>query len=287
MKKIGMLLFAGLLVACNSKSKVSDQETVADNEGEVTEEVVEPGISDEVKNFTSPDLAFHMLHSKVDYVVTTTYSAEKKGEEIVQGDVTSIDTLFFDSEGRVIRFYSINKQKTDYGSTTETKFNYTPDGKFKDANSVSVNNGHKSKGKLKQKYNSKGYITETAYTEIPSNGESDYREEYTWENGLMKTSTYYGWEWVYNSTYEYDDNRLLSKKHCEFADQGEVSITDTKYSYSELDECGNWTKCTKTNEYTYAHEEFISPDDGRTKLVYDEGSTYDYSIEERQIVYQK
>jgi hypothetical protein len=279
MKKIGMLLFAGLLVACNSKSKVSDQETVADNEGEVTEEVVEPGISDEVKNFTSPDLALNMLHSKVDYVVTTTYSAEKKGEEIVQGAVLSVDSIQFDSEGRMVYKSNTNKdERTWYDSAVE-KYNYTANGELKSATVVRSSN---MKYNLKVKRNAAGYITLISYR---NNDESSFDVRYKWENGVLKSYDTSYWESSDGSVYKYNDKGFVSEERFsyEYTDGGSTTIY--KYNYTAQDECDNWTKCSVNEERVNYHKEF-NIDDLTTTTTKD-APIFRYYIEERQIVYQK
>jgi hypothetical protein len=276
MKKIGMLLFAGLLVACNSKSKVSDQETVADNEGEVAEEVVEPGISDEVKNFTSPDLAFHMLHSKVDYVVTTTYSAEKKGEEIVQGAVLSVDSIQFDTEGRMVYKSNTNKDKRTWYDSAVEKYNYTANGELKSATVVRSSD---MKYNLKVKRNAAGYITLISYRS--SSDESSFDIKYKWENGVLKSYDTSYWESSDGSVYKYNDKGFVSEERFSYGDTDGGSTTIYKYNYTAQDECDNWTRRTDSAETTY--ESYEGPDGTPVK----DAPIYNYYIEVRQIVYQK
>jgi hypothetical protein len=271
MKKIGMLLFAGLLVACNSKSKVSDQETVADNEGEVTEEVVEPGISDEVKNFTSPDLAFNMLHSKVDYVVTTTYSAEKKGEVFKRVNVISKDTVQFDSQERMIL-----RTTSEYG---KERYVYDQYGKLIKSTIGDTND-------MRVKRDANNYITSLDYIFVSDNSEYDDYEaghEYKWENGLIKTYTFSGWEWTDVFTYEYDANGFVSVERFEDIADGQRTFSTIKYKYTAIDERNNWIERIGSQKIVPAHYEFK---DDKEVLVY-ETTTYNYYIDVRQIVYQK
>lgn len=279
MKRISMLLIAGLLVACNSKSKVSDQETVADNEEQAVEEVVEAGISDEVKNFTSPDLALNMLHSKIDYVLTTTYSAEKTGDEWTQGAVISIDSLKFDSEGRMIYKSITNEDPNTWYKSEVGTYTYTADGVLKSATVVCPQN---MKYNLKVKRNAAGYITQISYN--CGSDESNFQVKYKWENGLLKSYDTTYWESSEGSCYTYDENGFVSEEHFAYGDSDGGTTSTYKYNYTAQDECGNWTKCFVSEECVNSHDEF-NIDDLTTTTTKD-APIFRYYIKERQIVYQ-
>jgi hypothetical protein len=281
MKKIGMWLFASLLVACNSKSKVSDQGTVADNEEQITEVAVKPAVSDEVKHFTSPDLAFNMLHSKVDYVVTTTYAAEKKGEEIAQGAILSVDTLQFDSEGRMVYKSNINNDERTWYTSAVEKYTYTANGELKGATLVRSINNDKLKYNMKVKRNAKGYITLITYTYTPMGGENDFSVEYEWKDGVLKSYNTGYWESNDGSNYTYDDKGFVSEERFTYGDTDGGSTRIYKYEYTAQDECDNWTKCSVQEETTY--ESYEGPDGTSVK----DKPIYKNYIKERQIVYQK
>jgi hypothetical protein len=267
-------------VACNSKSKVSDQETVADNEEQVAEEVVEPGISDEVKNFTSPDLAFNMLHSKVDYVVTTTYSAEKKGEEIVQGAVLSVDSIQFDTEGRMVYKSNTNKDKRTWYDSAVEKYNYTANGELKSA-TVVRSCSYDMKYNLKVKRNAAGYITLISYR---NDDESSFDVKYKWKNGVLESYDTTYWESSDGSSYKYNDNGFVSEERFVYGDDDGGSDTTYKYDYTSQDECGNWTKRSVAGKCVYEH---YNNEDGLESTSTFDAPIYNYYIEERQIVYQK
>jgi hypothetical protein len=279
MKRISMLLIAGLLVACNSKSKVSDQETVADNEEQAAEEVVEAGISDEVKNFTSPDLALNMLHSKIDYVLTTTYSAEKTGDEWTQGAVISIDSLKFDSEGRMIYKSNTNKDERTWYESEVGTYTYTADGVLK---SATVVRSRDMKYNLKVKRNADGYITMISYNR--GSDESNFQVKYKWENGVLKSyDTTYS-ESSDGSSYKYDENGFVSEEQFVYGYSEGGTTCNYKYIYTAQDECGNWTKCSVSEECVDSHVEFNIDD--LTETTTKDAPIFRYYIKERQIVYQ-
>lgn len=270
MKKIGFLLLAGLLTtACGNQQK----ETVATVDDE---EVEDSGINEEVKNFKSPDLALNALHSKVDYAVTVTYGAEMKNGELQKGTIEQVDSLYFDECGRMIR--KVVNISEGWNSTTIETFEYDADGQLKSAKSASKYGTDTYKYKLKMSRNADGYIASIQYLSDIKDETMDSTDKYVWDNGLLKSFTNIGFEWGTTTEYEYDDNDLLLKEHCETDDEGMINITTVKYDYKDFDEYDNWTNCsTKVISDAYEDAEV------RSKT----SSEISYKIKERQITYRK
>jgi hypothetical protein len=257
------LLLAGLLVACTSKPKNGEAN---DNEKQ------QSAISDEVKTFTSPDLALNQIHSKIDHIVTTTYTAKKEGDQYTQGKLEKVDTIYFDNDGKMIRKSSPNEEEL---------YNYNLDGTLNNAFLLVHHDDSDSKYVIKVKRDVQKYITDISYYYAGTDESFNFKMYYTWQNGALATSRTLGWEWEEQTTYEYDADKLCLRDITNNYDQGTTTTITATYQYTAFDGCNNWTRRISTNEWK--EEEWIPGTDETIKSE----PQYFCKIQERQIVYQK
>lgn len=283
-QKIGVLLLAGLLVACNSKPKTNDVENDTDHgEPEPKEvSVKKPAISDEVKNFTSPDLSLYDLHAKVDYAVITTYVATKEGNDFKQGVVETIDSIYFNADGRLIREVKQNCNEESWDKFNTKNFMYTPEGKLKKATLVVDTSNDKINYKLKVSRNSNDYIKSIVYLTTNLSEEANYEERYVWKDGRLDSCVASYWEALTIDSYEYDADKCPFKHSYVYEDYDGCFTVKSTSRFTAFDECHNWTRCNITRGETYQEWE---KGDGESPKLSDSKTTY--AIKERQIVYQE
>jgi hypothetical protein len=209
--------------------------------------VTDVGVSDEVKNFTSPDLALNDLHSKVAYVVIKSYNVkdsdstaqENASPEIV---VYSTDTIQFDPSGRMIRRVS------SYGDSDKDMvemYIYSPEGELTKA--YAVRRDRVDEYKLRVTRDANNYIIKINHIYVhdgPLDDSKDYEEVYNWENGLLKSigsSHQISNEY---KRYEHDERGLVSECIQAYRNDYDTftKFSDT-YEYIEFDKCNNWVRC--------------------------------------------
>ncbi len=278
MKKIFILAVTATLVACSSKTKGSD--SVSDSDADDQELVVEESdISPEVKNFKSPDLALNMLHSKVEYAVTETYSAkEKKHDEFEKGKLQYVDSIFFDESGRMTRKSTTYKDSDYWVHSVVEVYNYDSNGKLKKASMVQDTKQGKIKFNVKVTRDANGYISEIGYQHSSGDDVENFADHYKWKDGQLKSLMNVGWEWTTETKYKYDENGFLHKASSESGEEGMVSTSSEKYDYISFDECNNWTIRTVKSESTGETWE-EAPTPAKT--------TVSYTFQQRTLVYRK
>jgi hypothetical protein len=249
MKTFSMLLVVCILAACNRKQ--------VDTSNRI-QVVTDAEASEEVKNFTSPDLALNDLHSKVAFVVIKSYSIGNSKYSTAQEnvspkiDVQSIDTVQFDPSGRMIR--RVRSEGNHDRDMVET-FIYSSEGELKGAYAVQRNRIDEYKLRITRDANNFIRRVEHIYVHDGAFDDSkDFVEEYDWENGLLKSigSSYQGSNEFLS--YEHDERGLVSESHYVHRNDPEIFIKSftksTKtYDYIEFDKCNNWVSCEVCEDY--------------------------------------
>ncbi len=271
MKKLTMIMAVALLTACGG-NKNADENT----ESTITVPLSESdSISDEVRNFTSPDLTLYDLHSKVRKMVTDTYNASFSKGEYTTHELLSTDTIFFDAKGRMTRHVSGDKN----GINVTIKFEYNPDGSLLSAaqtNSYLDGIYHLA---LSVKRDNDGYITsiESVCRRDESQGSTD---TYTWKDGVLTAFHNTGWEWNTDRKYAYNEEGYRDTITEEFQDDGGSEKTVTRYTYGSYDVLKNWTERTSIVETTSYEWDPLTDRDHPVGPV-----VKDYRVEKRKIEY--